>query len=85
MFVTDSLEEVDAAFHPKNLPKFDDIFQMSAMKRENTELVKNRIRVVMDEYAEKRRAEEMEKKNALLQMKDDALRVHDEHLKTTFV
>ncbi|BFY97354.1 hypothetical protein BsWGS_00394 [Bradybaena similaris] len=81
----DSLEEVDAAFHPKNLPKFDDIFQMSAMKRDNTELVKNRIREVMDEYAEKRRAEELETKNALLQMKDDALRVHDEHLKTTFV
>ncbi|CAG5132405.1 unnamed protein product, partial [Candidula unifasciata] len=82
----DSLEEVDESFHPKNLPKFHEIFRMSAMKRENTELVKNRIREIMDENAEKQRAEELEKKNALLQMKhDDALRVYEEHLKTTFV
>lgn len=56
------------------------------MKSKNIVAVKDRIREIMDEYAEKRRAEEEEKQKALLRMMDDdGLSVHKEHLKTTFV
>uniref|UniRef100_A0A0B7BDB9 Uncharacterized protein n=1 Tax=Arion vulgaris TaxID=1028688 RepID=A0A0B7BDB9_9EUPU len=82
----DSLDKVGAEFHPTNLPKFEEIFCISAMKKQNTVLVKDRIREVMDEYAERRRAEELEKSKALMQLKeDDSLSVHNEQLKTTFV
>lgn len=70
-------------FHPAELPVFDDILTMSAMKKINVLSVKNRLREVMDDYAEKRRAEEIEKNKSLLP--SEKISIHEEHLKSTLV
>uniref|UniRef100_A0A2C9KDI9 OBG-type G domain-containing protein n=1 Tax=Biomphalaria glabrata TaxID=6526 RepID=A0A2C9KDI9_BIOGL len=67
----DSLSDVREEFHPKRLPVFDDIFTISAMKGENTLQLKESIRRVMDDYAEKKIIAEMEAKNSLLKSSDD--------------
>ncbi|XP_059157427.1 GTP-binding protein 10 homolog [Physella acuta] len=79
----DSLDQVNKQFHPAELPVFDDILTMSAMKKVNVLSVKNRLREVMDDYAEKRRAEEIEKKKSLLT--SEKISIHEEHLKSTLV
>ncbi|XP_012940214.1 GTP-binding protein 10 homolog [Aplysia californica] len=76
----ESLETVDEELRPTTLAKFDDILTMSAQNRDNIEAVRGKIREVMDEYAEKRLLEELEKKKSLMSLRED-----EEHLKTTFV
>ncbi|CAL1535575.1 unnamed protein product [Lymnaea stagnalis] len=80
----DSLDKVPEEFHPTRLPVFEDIIAMSAMKKENISAVKQRVREVMDDYAEKRRAAEFETRKALMDATDDDS-VYKEHLKTVLV
>ncbi|KAL3831429.1 hypothetical protein ACJMK2_023180 [Sinanodonta woodiana] len=47
----DSLSEVPKEMHPQRLVKFDEIFKMSAKNRENTDIVKERLRELLDLYA----------------------------------
>ena len=63
--LTESLGEVGEDFKPERLAKFDDIIVMSAHRKNNIELVKTRIREIMDDYAERRLKEELRKQSSL--------------------
>lgn len=54
---TDHLKEVNSAFHPEHLIRFDDIIPISAKRRQNTDKLKQRFRELLDVYDDLRRQE----------------------------
>lgn len=55
--ISESLSEVPQELHPKRLVKFDDIFVISAKEKVGTENVKNRLRQLLDLYADEKNME----------------------------
>ncbi|KAH9520368.1 hypothetical protein Btru_060602 [Bulinus truncatus] len=78
----DSLDHVSHEFHPNRLPVFSDIVTISASTGKNTVMIKESIRRILDDYAERNRAAEEESKNALLKLEHQI--VHD-GIKTVLV
>lgn len=56
-FFLDSLSDVLPEMHPNRLVKFDEIFVISAKEKQGTESMKNRLRQLLDTYADERNAE----------------------------
>lgn len=82
-----SMDSVDEQLRPDTLIKFDDVLTMSAKHRDNTDRVMERVRALLDEYADRQLAEQ-QKERAVMPWDDDqrgALGKHREHARRKLV
>ena len=78
--------KIDEDLQPRTLIKFDDILFMSAMKRDNTKEVMERVRALLDEYADKNLSEQQTDQS--LQLYDGqggVMQKHREHVQRKLV
>ena len=82
-----SMETIEKELQPETLIRFEDVLTMSAKNRDNTSQVMERVRTLLDDYADKQLAEQ-QKDRAIMLCDDDQhgmFQKHREHARRKLV
>lgn len=80
-FFPDALDSIDPSYHPRKLVKFDSVFQISAKNGLGVKEMKNKLRYLLDRYAN----EELEASVTGSLAQEDTISVPRERLRTKLV